>query len=445
MNTLEKSISSKTVLQLGYLFIFLILIDVPLVILYSLRISIPYIPLVPVLLYFSEATILATFFYLLFRPSQVRPPAFIYLFVVYILLLALVGVMFGDVFDVLRDARRYLAPLPPLLLGYYFARSFGEEREKFVNKIVMFLTILSAISLAEWALFYLFPDIMVRFCSRFFQTGPYFASIKHTSNEAESGLLTSGLAQNIFVVKMGFTKRATGLYLEPYSAGFNAATAILLILYGKIVGYRLKKEHIFVMVNLAAVILATSRSAYLYLFITLLVYLVIQRKPNTLLLLCVLPFLYGPFRNIMVYSTETLGGGIHEETIVTFPDYLFGFTFSFDTFAGTGLGTFAGADMGAIKEISIQLGLVGLLAFLLLYYSIMTRIPRSKENKFIISAYAITIFLLSIYSGRMFGYKCLGLIQFFLGYITTSSSLGAHTKMIKSRTINNITCRGRVT
>ena len=198
------------------------------------------------------------------------------------------------------------------------------------------------------------------------------------------------------------------------------------------------------MINLAAVILATSRSAYLYLFIILFVYLVIQRKPHVLLLLCVLLFLYGPFRDIMVHSTETLGGGLHKEAIVSLPSYLSGLTFSFDTLVGTGFGTFAEVDMGAIKEISIQLGLVGLLAFLLLYYSIMTRIPRSKENKFIISAYAITIFLLSIYSVRMSGYKCLGIIQFFLGYITTSSSLGAHTKMIKSRTINNITCRGGV-
>jgi hypothetical protein len=251
-------------------------------------------------------------------------------------------------------------------------------------------------------------------------TGIYLASIKHTSCDTEIGLLNSGLTQE-FIRRFGFVKRATGVYLEPYSAGFNATMAIILIMYGKIAGYRLKKYHIFVAINLAAVIFATSRSAYLLLYMALFIYVMIQRKTGVLIFLCIAPLFSNTFRDIVSHTIETFGGGLHREAIVTLPGFLSGLfdrIFFLETFMGSGFGTsMEYSDIGAIREIIYQLGIMGLIAFVVLYFTILTRIPLSRENKFFVLTSAIVIFLLCIYSGRIFGYKSLGLLHFFLGYI----------------------------
>ena len=419
MNLLEVGLNKKTVLSIGYLFVFLILIDFPLVILYTFTRS---AFLVKILLYGSEAIIMIIFVYLLLNSFQMGLPVFIYIFVGYIILYALGSFLLYDFYAVARDSRRFLGPLPPLLLGCYFACSFGEKRESYVNKIVVFLTILSVISLVEWILFYLFYHPMFRFYAKYFQTGAYYSYIKHTSNISETGVLSSGLTQHgIFIPGFFRFKRATGLYMEGYSAGFNAVTAIILILYSKIAGYRamkMKRNYIFIIVNLIAVILATSRSAYLLLFVSLFGYAMIQRRLPAALFLCLLPFIYTPFRDFVSTSVKTLGGGVHRDAIVLLPNFLFSHIFSFEGLMGSGIGSFKGyTDAGGIKDIFIQLGLLGLFSFFLLHFIIMANIDFSRENKFFILTVSIAIFLLSIYSGRIFGYKCLGVIYFFLGYI----------------------------
>ena len=45
---------------------------------------------------------------------------------------------------------------------------------------------------------------------------------------------------------------------------------------------------------------------------------------------------------------------------------------------------------------------------------------------FIVLGSAAAIFLLTIYSGRVFGYKCLGMLHFLLGYITNLNSHEEH-------------------
>nr|MBC8484521.1 hypothetical protein [Bacteroidota bacterium] len=202
--------------------------------------------------------------------------------------------------------------------------------------------------------------------------------------------------------------------------GLNAAIAILLILYSKIAGYRaMKMNYIFIAVNLIAVILATSRSAYLLLFVSLFSYVMIQRRLPAALFLCLLPFIYTPFRDFVFTSVETLGGGMHRDAVVLLPDFLYSHISSFGNLLGSGFASFiAYVDVGAIKEIFIRLGPFGLFSVFFLYFVIMANVYFSKENKFFILTASIAIFLLSIYSGRIFGYKPLGLIHFFLGYIT---------------------------
>ena len=431
MNSIELADSSrKTILHLGYLFVFLILIDAPLVLLYSLTGS---ASLAKILLYSSEAIIMLIFVFLLLNSFRMRLPKLIYIYVAYILLTAIVSFLFYDAYDVARDSRRFLALLPPLLLGYYFAWSFGEKRERIVNKIIIFLTIMSVISLIEWIFFYLSYHTMVQLYSEYFQAGPYYFYVKHTSNiHAETGLATSAVTQaGIFIPGFFQFKRATGLYLEGYSAGLNPAFAIILILYSKIARYRtIKSSYIFIIINLIAVILSTSRSAYLLLFVSLLIYLMMKRRLSAALFLSVLPFFYVPFRNFFFSSIKTLGGGAHRDAILQLPDYLSSHILSLEGFIGSGIGSFKDyVDAGAIKDIFIQLGLFGLFMIFLLYFAIMVRIPSSKENIFIVLSVSIAIFLLSIYSGRIFGYKCLGMIHFFLGYITNPfSRLAPHKK-----------------
>ncbi len=417
MNSIKIGLSEKTVLHIGYLFIFLILIDFPLVGLYSLTHS---VSLVKILLYSSEAIIMIIFAYLLFNSFKMKLPVFIYIYVAYILLIALVSLLFYDSYGVARDARRFLAPLPPLLLGYYFAHLFAKERERYVNKIIIFLSVLSIISLIEWIWFYLSYDSAVQFSSKYFQTGPYYWYVKHTSRMSGTGLVTSGLTQHfIFIPGFHQFKRATGLYMEGYSAGLNAVAAIILILYSRIAKYRpMKRNYIFVAINLIAVILATSRSAYLVLFVALFSYLVIERKFPAVFLLFFLPFFYGPFRDFCIKSMKTLGGVGHRDAILSLPGYLSAHIFSFKGLMGSGLGSFKDyTDAGLIKEIFCQLGLFGLSAVFILYFSIMSNVYFSKENKFFVLSALIAFFLLSIYSGRIFGYKCFGIIHFFLGYI----------------------------
>jgi hypothetical protein len=348
-----------------------------------------------------------------------RLPVFIYIFVAYILLTGIVSFLFCEAYDVARDLRRLLAPLPPLLLGYYFACSFGENRERYVKKIIIFLTIMSVISLIEWICYHYFYCSFINFYNKYFQVGPYYEYIKHTGYIHKEGLLASGMTQHGILPGVLQTKRATGLYLEGYSAGFNATTAIILILYSKIAGFRItKKMYIFIIVNLIAVILATSRSAYLLLFVSLFSYVIIQRRFSAAVFLCLLPFLYSPFRDFFTVSVMTLGGGAHREAILSLPHYMSSHIFSFEGLFGSGIGSFKEyTDAGAVKDIFTQLGLLGLFGFFLLYYTIMANSYHSRENKFLILSTSIAIFCLSIYSGRIFGYKSLGILFFFLGYI----------------------------
>lgn len=418
--------NKKIVLLFGYLFVFLTLIDFPLVIIYTFTKS---HFMVNFVVYSSEAIIMAIFVYLLFNSSFMKIPAFMYVFVIYITLAAMAGIMMHyNAYQVIKHARRFIAFLPPILLGFHFSFFFGGEREQFINKIIKFLTILSIISLVEWIMFYRSYHSMIQFYSRYFNVGAYYAEIKKTSYIHKSGLLGSAMTQRFqFIPGYVQFKRATGVYLEGYAAGFNPATAVFLIVYSKIAGHKVtKKTYAFMLINLAAVFLATSRSAYIFVFMSLIGYIIIQRKLNLAFLLSIVPFFYGPFRAFLIGSVDNLGGSAHRHAIVSLPNFLLDSIISIEALIGTGLGSVESfADMGAIKDIFTQLGIFGLFSVFYLYFVVMKNIYTDRAGKFFVLTLGIALFIFAIYAGRMFGYKSFGWIHFLIGFMTPIPQLQA--------------------
>lgn len=139
----------KNVLVLTNLFIFLaVLSDVPLIILFTVAGSVfsaRCVFLAKALLYGTELIICLILAYLLFRPLLVRPPVYISLYIFYILSFTVIGLLFYDNVTVLRSSRKFIALVPPLVLGYYLGLFFKEEREKYIRKLIMFLTAMSVI------------------------------------------------------------------------------------------------------------------------------------------------------------------------------------------------------------------------------------------------------------------------------------------------------------
>ena len=409
-----------------YLFIFLaVLSDVFLIILYTRTGSAIF---AKILLYGTETIIMIIFAYLLLKTFGTRLPVFIYIYIGYILLMMLVSFLYYDGYTVLKDSRKFLAPIPPLLLGYYFTLAYKEEREKYVTKLITFLTVMSVIGLIEWVWWYFSYDSIVQLYSKYFDIGSYYHYIRQTSNIEASGIMTSGIRPAGFLIP-GVTKRLTGLYLEPFSAGFNSILAVILILYSRIAGYQIKRRnyHIFLIINIAAVILTTSRSAYLFLFVSLFIYIMIRRRFFIVLPFGLLVFFfYGPLKDFFITLVNTLKGGPHREAVFLFINYFFNYLLSFDGLFGQGIGSrwlgigeekallYIESGYGAIFG---QLGLFGLFSIFFLFLTIIARVYFSKENKFFVLSTSISTAALLFFGGYPFGYKTYGLIYLFLGSI----------------------------
>lgn len=414
----------KTIFFLVHLFIFLaILGDIPLIILYTISGS---SFLVNFLLYGFELIIMIVFAYLLLDSFRRRLPVFIYIYTGYILLFMLVSFLFNDAFMVLKDTRKFLTPLPPLLLGYYFALSFKEEREKYVAKLITFLTIMSVIGLIEWVWWFFSYDSIAQFYFKYFDFGAYYHYIRETADIDKSGIMMSGIRPAGFLIH-GVFKRLTGFYCEPFSAGFNAALAAILILYSKIAGYRLRKRmNIFLIINIIALILTTSRGTYLFLFLFLFNYVITRRNCFGLLLLgsLIIFIFYGLLKKFFIL---TLGEPHTTGAILLFINYFSNNLFSFAGLLGQGIGSrwlgsgyeeqnliYSESGYGAIFG---QLGLFGLVSIFLLYLSAIAHVYFSKENKFFVWGLAISTPILLFFAGYPFGYKTYGLIYLFLGSI----------------------------
>lgn len=415
--------SKKTVLSLVYVFILLALLsDIPIIVLYTFTGS---ASLAKILLYGSEAVILMIFAHLLLNSlllnsSQMRLPVFIYIYTIYILLIMLVSLSYYDNYTVLRDSRKFLVPLPPLLLGYYFGLFFKEEQKGYITKLISFLTIMSVIGLIEWVWWYFSYDSIAQFYSRYFDIGSYYDHIRQTSHITESGMMQAAVRPSGFLIP-GVIKRLTGLYFEPFAAGFNSTLAVILILYSRIAGYlKTRKTSIFLVINIVAAILTTSRSAYLLLLVSLFSYAIIQRKPFGLFLAGLLVFLYSPLKNLLITSVETLGGDTHKEAVFLFISYFSSHLLSLDGLLGSGVGSMEKISFSTHSgygAIFGQLGFFGLLSLFCLYFFAMSRIPLTRENKFFVLSIAISTSVLLLFSGYPFGYKTYGLIYFFLGSI----------------------------
>ena len=417
----------KKILILTNLFVFLaILSDIPLVILFTVTRS---VFLAKALLYGTELTICLILAYLLVRPPHVRPPVYINLYIFYILLLTVIGLLFYDNITVLRSSRKFIALVPPLVLGYYLGLFFREEREKYIRKLIMFLTVMSVIGLIEWLWWLVSPDSIIHLCFKYFDISSYYHHVRESSNLMDSGIMTSTVRPSDFLFP-GVVKRLTGLYFEPFSAGFNSTLAVILILYSEIAGFmrREKRYYLLLSINILAAILTTSRSTYLFLFVSILVYTIIQRRFFLALVISLLVLLYLPLKSLILTSVYSLGGEAHKETVFLFINYFLDNVFSFTGLLGSGIGS---GELYANKDVSLllgesgygfiflQLGLCGLVSIFLLYLSVVKRIPLTRANKFFILTFAASTFALLFFSGYIFGYKTYGLIHLFLGFIMT--------------------------
>ena len=359
----------KTISFLVYLFIFLaILGDIPLIILYTISRS---SFLVNLLLYGFELIIMMVFVYLLLVSFRRRLPVFIYIYTGFILLMMLVSFLFNDASMVLRDTRKFITPLPPLLLGYYFALLFKEEREKYISKLIIFLTIMSVIGLIEWAFWYFSYDSAVQFYPKYFDVSSYYQYIRGVGNTVRSKVMILGI-RPVGFLPHGAIKRLTGFYCEPVSAGLNVALAAILILYGKIAGYRMRKKmNIFLIINIIALILTTSRSIYIFLLLFLFSYVITRRNYFGLLTLGSLSiFIFNSLLKKLFFTP----GETHADAILSFINYFSNNLFSFAGLLGQGIGS-KGYEQNVIYSesgygpIFGQLGLFGLVTIFLFYLS----------------------------------------------------------------------------
>jgi hypothetical protein len=413
---------STLVLAFAYLFILIaILGDLPLIIFFSRTRSVSF---TRSLLFGLEFIILLMFAFLLLDSFKRKIPNFLYIYVGYIILMTIVSVFYYEPLTVLRDARKFLAPLPPLFIGYYITLFSPDKKDQFINRLIIFLTAMSIVGIVEWCLCCLFPNGTSGFYSSFFDVGNYYNQVRETSGVTESGIMLSGIRPSGFFIP-GVTKRLTGLYLEPFAAGFNAVFAVILILYVRMSGNRkLKWEYFLLSINIVAVILTTSRSSYLLLFIALTIYLLMSNRIHPVFFLCFLTLLYTPFRELCFHSVKTLGGGKHQETISVFFDYLINNLFTFKGIVGEGIGSrwFEYAWLyieSGYGYIFGQLGIAGILGIILLFLISASHIYSNEANNYFTIVLLASVAILLLFSGYIFGYKTFGLIYMFLGSLMT--------------------------
>jgi len=416
---MNKISPGKSLLYLTLFFFLLVFADIPLTVFYTVTRD---ADLIRILLYASEFIILLIGLYMLFRSlfvprHDLQPPRFIYLYVGYILLMCLLSLMYVDSYRVLRDSRKFLAPLAPLMIGFYFGLFFRGQQKEYSYRLIKFLTVLSAIGLIEWVWWYLSPGSLGMFYSRFFRVGSYYHEIKHSSSVTEMGILTSALRPGGFIIPT-LTKRLTGLYLEPFSAGFNAALAVILIWYNRIAGHcKTRRDTIFLIINIIAVILTTSRSAYLVLIIAALVYWTVHRRflsffTSVLFILVLYLLYYDP----LVEAISSLDWAGHGNATMSFIAYFL----SFNNLLGVGIGAMGKSEIytdcgyGAIYG---QLGIAGIISVLMLYLTVGKKIRSTRENRFFVASILISTFSLLFFAGFPFGYKTFGLIHLCLGFL----------------------------
>ena len=223
------------------------------------------------------------------------------------------------------------------------------------------------------------------------------------------------------------TKRVSGLYCESYSAGFNAAFAIILILYRKIAGYPQRKwAFLFIVINLTALFLTTSRCTWLFLFAFLVSYALIRRSAFTLFFLISAGFIFSS--SLLKKWFTVRAGDPHVNAVFLFINYFLSHLFSFSGLFGHGIGSrFVGSEMSLLYSESgygtvfCQLGLFGLISLFLFYFYAMTHVRFSKENRFFVCGMAMSVPALLFFGGYPFGYKTFGLIYLFLGSIMVRS------------------------
>jgi hypothetical protein len=420
--------STDNILYATAVFIAIIFIDVFLVILYTItRESLP----IKILLYSSEFLIISIGMYLLFKPlftgqSTLEMPVFITIYVVYIILMCLRSLMYADTYSVLRDSRKLLAPIPPIVIGFYFAVYHKQNLPLYISWLIKFLTVVSIIGLFEWGWWCIWPESLNLFYSRFFRVGLYYNQIKYISGTTELGLLTSALRPEGFIIPT-LTKRLTGLYLEPFSAGFNAALAIVLIWFTRVAGYaRSRRDWIFMIINFIAVILTTSRAVYLFVCISLLVYMIVQKKYiSSFIWGTVIFILCAMYYNPLVEAVNSIDWTAHRNATMSFIDYFL----SFDNLVGEGIGAmeksaiYTDCGYGAIYG---QLGIAGIIAILFLYMSIGRLLLSDRENRFFAGAVLIPTLVLLSFASYPFGYKTFGLIHLCLGTL-----MGCHISSIR--------------
>ncbi len=378
------------------------------------------------LLYSSEFIILFIGMYLLFKPLFAgrgipELPAFVAIYVVYIILMCLRGLMYTDIYNILRDSRKMLAPIPPLVIGFYLALYQRQNIPVYINRLIKLLTILSVIGLVEWAWWYIAPQSLNYFYSRFFRVGLYYHQIKYISDTTDVGLLTSALRPAGFIIP-ALTKRLTGLYLEPFSAGFNAALAVALLWYKRIAGYpKLRYETPVIIINFSAVILTTSRSAYLMLAIIIVVYMMAQKRHLAMLICGLISLIFVTMYYAGIADAiSTLDWTGHSNPLYRF----IGHFFSFNNILGAGLGAmernslYTDCGYGFIYG---QLGIIGIISIFILYLSIGWHSTASPENRFFITGITLSTFVLLFFAGYPFGYKTFGLIHLCLGAIMGGS------------------------
>lgn len=414
---------ANNILYAAAFFIVMIFIDVFLVMLLTITGE---TSAVKYLLYSSEFIILFIGMYLLFKPIFTRQeipelPAFVTIYVVYIILMCLRSIMYADIYNVLRDSRKMLAPVPPLVIGFYFAFYHRENLNVYINRLIKLLTVFTIIGLVEWVWWYIAPQSLNLFYSRFFRVGLYYHQIKYISDATDLGLLTSALRPEGFIIP-AITRRLTGLYLEPFSAGFNAALAVALVWYKRLAGSAKNRyDALIIITNVTAVLLTTSRSAYLMLAIITVVYMMSQKRHLSILIWGLILFIFVIlYYNNIADVLSTLDWSGHTNPISLFIEHFL----SFNNIIGAGLGAmernsiYTDCGYGAIYG---QLGIFGIAGILIFYLGIGGKITASPENRFFITCITVSTFALLFFAGYPFGYKTFGLIHLCLGALMGGS------------------------
>jgi len=420
----HESNPEKKVLFLVYSFVFLaILSDVPIIIFYTLTSS---YKMTRFLLYGSEFIIMVLTVYMLVKPSRIKLPVFIYLYGAYVIAISAVSILFYDKYSVIRSSRGFLAIIPPVIFGYYFGYYFRDQREKYIKKLIMFLTIMSLIGFVEFFWWGISQNTLTRFYSSIFDIGSYYHYVRNSSLITDSGIMISGIRPTGLIIPW-ISKRLTGLYFEPFAAGFNSSLAVILILYCRMAGYKKYKwEYAILGINFAAVILTTSRSSYLFLSIFLFSYFLIKGKLHPGIVLCFLTLLYKPFREFCYESTLTLGGGVHQEAAMGLPEYIWSNIGKIEFIWGGGIGSmtnslfFVESGYGAVFG---QLGIIGLLIIILLYMKMTIYKESSLHDRFFAFGMLVATMILLFFAGYPFGYKTYGLLHLFLGTIMAQYKL----------------------